>query len=274
HKYGEYPGSIRVERVPQKPKPALSPAAKVLPDPVSLTAHRGQVGKAFLFSITGRTAVPYVGPIPEIGEPREYAAGGGNVWGSDIYTDDSTLAVAAVHAGVLQDGQTGIVKVTILPGRDSYTGSTRNGVTTHDYGAWAGSYWVEKGPEDPAVTPALPPGVNVQPDPGSLSQVRMQPLYFRVTGTTTGSVWGSDIYTDDSSLATAAVHAGALRDGETGIVKVTLAPGRNSYAGSARHGVTTREYGEYPGSFRVERALPVDDDGRRAGANSTIVLPD
>ena len=34
--------------------------------------------------------------------------------------------------------------------------------------------------------------------------------YFRVTGARDGSVWGTDVYTGDSSLALAAVHAGAV----------------------------------------------------------------
>jgi len=32
------------------------------------------------------------------------------LWGSDIYTLDSTLGMAAVHAGVVKAGQTGVVK--------------------------------------------------------------------------------------------------------------------------------------------------------------------
>ncbi len=39
-----------------------------------------------------------------------------------------------------------------------------------------------------------------------------------------GSVWGSGPFTTDSSLATAAVHSGVLRAGQTGIVRVTIVP--------------------------------------------------
>ncbi|MCL2088432.1 MAG: LCCL domain-containing protein [Oscillospiraceae bacterium] len=64
----------------------------------------------------------------------------GQVWGNDIYTDDSTIAMAAVHAGVLKDGESGTVTIRILPGRDSYEGTTRNGVGTGSYAQWPGSY--------------------------------------------------------------------------------------------------------------------------------------
>ena len=36
-----------------------------------------------------------------------------SLWGTDIYTLDSNVAAAAVHAGVIANGQTGIVAVVI-----------------------------------------------------------------------------------------------------------------------------------------------------------------
>ncbi|MCC6567201.1 MAG: protease B, partial [Chloroflexi bacterium] len=52
------------------------------------------------------------------------------------------VCVAAVHAGAITtDG--GVIRVTMLEGQESYTGSERNGVTTQDYGSWGGSFSVE-----------------------------------------------------------------------------------------------------------------------------------
>jgi len=45
-----------------------------------------------------------------------YRYDGGNAWGTGIYSDDSDLGVAAVHAGILKVGETKTVKITILPG--------------------------------------------------------------------------------------------------------------------------------------------------------------
>ena len=59
-------------------------------------------------------------------------------------TADSRLAVAAVHAGVLKVGETGIVKVQVVPALNAYVGSTQNGVSTSDYGPWHGSYQIIK----------------------------------------------------------------------------------------------------------------------------------
>lgn len=99
----------------------------------------------------------------------------------------------------------------------------------------------------------------VQPDPGSLSGFRGsvgKTLSFNVVGTTgSGSVWGSNPYTADSRLARAAVHAGVLRPGESGVVRVTILPGQQSYDGIERNAVTTRPWGPYSLSYRIEPAI-------------------
>src|SRR5262249_15593312 len=89
-------------------------------DPGNVTALQGQVGAVFAFRVTGALH--------------------GSVWGTGVYTSDSTIAVAAVHAGLLKVGQTGIVKVQIVPAQASYMGSTQHGVTSSPYGPWNGSY--------------------------------------------------------------------------------------------------------------------------------------
>ena len=77
--------------------------------------------------------------------------------------------------------------------------------------------------------------------------------YFRVTGDASGSLWGSDVYTGDSVLATAAVHAGVLKPGETAVVRVTVMAPLTQYQGSVRHGVTSHDYGRYGTAYRVDR---------------------
>lgn len=38
------------------------------------------------------------------------------IWGSGVYTDDSCVCYAAIHAGVLKLGQGGLVAIEIRPG--------------------------------------------------------------------------------------------------------------------------------------------------------------
>ncbi len=89
--------------------------------PYNMTSYRGNIGTVYTFIVTGN-------------------ATGGTVWGTDIYTDDSSIAAAAVHAGKLTNGVTGTVYIEMLSGYSSYTGTTRYSVTTLNYGSWSGSY--------------------------------------------------------------------------------------------------------------------------------------
>jgi hypothetical protein len=93
-------------------------------DSGDLRALQGEIGKTFRFKVTGAAV--------------------GSVWGSDVYTADSALARAAVHAGVLKAGQTGVVRVKIVSPPASFEGSTKNGVTTSPWGAFPGAYQVSK----------------------------------------------------------------------------------------------------------------------------------
>jgi hypothetical protein len=198
-----------------------------------ITATAADVGKVFYFDLIG-------------------ADTGGSVWGTDIYTTDSDLSMAAVHAGVLKPGQKGIVKVTILGKRDGFEGSTRHGITSAAWGSWPVSFQVERiGRFGLRLT------ARVLPDPGTLSSYRSsmgRPLYFEVTGSDQGTVYGTGIYTDDSPLATAAVHAGVLAVGKKGVVKVTILPGQSSYKGSTKNGVVSQSWEAFSGSYRVEPA--------------------
>jgi hypothetical protein len=66
-----------------------------------------------------------------------------------------------------------------------------------------------------------------------------------------GSVWGTDIYTDDSSVCYAAVHFGRITAAAGGSVVIEIRAGRTSYSGTQRNGISSMGYGEWPGSFIV-----------------------
>jgi hypothetical protein len=100
--------------------------------------------------------------------------------------------------------------------------------------------------------------LGVRVDPGNLTELGPdhfgRSFLFEVTGRSDGTVWGSDAYTADSRLAVAAVHAGAVRVGERGLVRVTLLDGAGrEFVGSTRNGVTSFDYATYPVAYRVER---------------------
>jgi hypothetical protein len=75
--------------------------------------------------------------------------------------------------------------------------------------------------------------------------------YFRITGVAEGQVWGTDVYTRDSAMGAAAVHAGLLKPGQSAVLRVTVVPPLESYPGTTRHGVTTSDYGAFPHAWRL-----------------------
>jgi len=94
--------------------------------PATLMAYQQQYGKELAFTLTG------------------YTASGGqqpSVWGTDVYTLDSHFAAAAVHAGVVKPGETGVVRVRIIQSPPQFVSSFRNGLTTTAYGVYnAGAF--------------------------------------------------------------------------------------------------------------------------------------
>ncbi len=171
------------------------------------------------------------------------AAGSGAVWGTDLYTDDSTLCRAALHAGAISSSG-GSVLVTMAGGSTSYTGSTRNGVTSFNYGSWPASYTVSAG--SPCTPPCLPSLVSYRGQNGTVVTCNCSS-----SQTTSGGVWGTNIYTDDSALCRAAVHAGRITT-SGGIISAIVSPGQSSYTGSTQNGVTSASYGSYSGSYSFQ----------------------
>lgn len=60
----------------------------------------------------------------------------GTVWGSNLYTGDSNIYVAAKHAGLTP----GIFMKIDKGPQTSFVGTTQNGVTTLQYGNFPSSY--------------------------------------------------------------------------------------------------------------------------------------
>jgi len=72
------------------------------------------------------------------------AANTGTVWGCGPYTADSALPTAVIHAGLLADGEWGLIRVKYTEGQEAYTGTTKNGITTSSYGRWNLSFALER----------------------------------------------------------------------------------------------------------------------------------
>ena len=171
-----------------------------------------------------------------------------SIWGVETYTDDSSICNAAVHVGLITFDDGGEVEIEIAPGKEDYEAGVALDVTSTHYGPWPGSF----------IFPAAPPGSG-EFDVSPQSWQRTASEYRGKNGTlitldcspdgSPGSVYGTDTYTDDSSICTAAVHAGLLTVADGGKVTIEIAPGADSYGGTTANGVTSASYGAFEGSF-------------------------
>ena len=76
------------------------------------------------------------------------------IWGTDVYTDDSSVCTAGVHVGLISFADGGDVIVQMIEGQTAYLGTTQNGVTSREYGTWDSSFTIEGATAGPAATPA------------------------------------------------------------------------------------------------------------------------
>ena len=217
---------------PALPAPAVAPAMPVSTAPVASTGPCPQ-----------RLSVNPDLPLPFSCVCSGDAVRDGTVWGTDVYTRDSALCAAAAHAGVVgREG--GEITALEAPGRDIYIGTARNGITSNDYGMYRQSLRFDGAPP-PADGPELcPQRLSINPELPTPYTCRCS-----AEAVGAGTVWGTDVYTGDSGLCSAAAHAGAVRrDG--GVITVYREAGRDLYIGSARNGVTSNDYGRYANSLR------------------------
>lgn len=78
----------------------------------------------------------------------------------------------------------------------------------------------------------------------------------QITGRTEGWVWGDAVYTLDSNIGAAAVHAGLLKAGETKAIKVWIVPAPSTFAAAERNGIQSGKWGKYHAAFFMQPADP------------------
>lgn len=168
------------------------------------------------------------------------ASGGGTgaVWGTNFYTADSNVCIAAAHAGVIGAGG-GQILVTPGGRHENYPGSTQNGISTSTWGAYDRSFTVSLASLETPACSTMPAGADIY-------------VCSCPAGPYAGSAWGSGPYTNDSNICVAAQHSGVL-GAAGGTVRVLAAPGLQSYRGSEWNGATTMDYGPWSGSIMFDR---------------------
>lgn len=227
---------------PPAPTPTAAPQVAAVPAPAAVPARPGTAVAA-----CRARWLEYAPPPASLtcSCPEGDAA---RVWGTDVYTDDSSICGAARHAGMIPAGG-GPVTIYAMPGQPSYAGSRRNGVASSAYGSWSASFsfhapGTARGPAPPTDCPET--GAELRNRSEALTC--MCPADAINPG---ASVWGSDVYTDDSAVCTAARHAGVIGP-EGGLLRLRWTAGRPSYAGAERNGIVSHNYGSWTGSVTFE----------------------
>jgi hypothetical protein len=168
----------------------------------------------------------------------------GGIEGTDTYSSYSSICAAAIHAGVLRRGQAGPVVIVIGAGKSSYRGSERNGVTSSDHGARAGSF-IFAADGVPGAISWQTAWSRIPADfTGSVTVTCPQ------GGDTTAKIWGTDVYTVESSICVAAVHAGVITT-QGGTITVQRTPGLRQYPATERFRVASRAAGANSDAFTV-----------------------
>lgn len=166
----------------------------------------------------------------------------------------------------------GAVTIEIRPGQSSYRGSTANGVTSLSYGSWPRSFVLV------AASPA-----SGETGEGGTGWDASATAYVGFLGArfvfgcpaagTPGAVWGTGVYTSDSSVCSAALQAGLITLARGGIVTAEIRPGQSAYLGSTRNGVTSESFGAWPQSYVLLAALTTPGVvGAPAGAGTAPTL--
>lgn len=167
------------------------------------------------------------------------------------------MRTAAVQSGLLTFDEGGEVTILIGPGQQSFDGGIANGVESEDYGPWQGSFtFPEAPPGSVTFTTAISSWTRNLAD--KATDLGSQVAIVCSKNGNAGSVWGTGTYTTDSSVCTAAVHAGLITLEDGGSVVAEITPGQDSYTGSTANGVRTSEYGSYASSFTFPADLNTD----------------
>ncbi|MCU1397822.1 MAG: hypothetical protein JWN62_931 [Acidimicrobiales bacterium] len=212
-------------------------------------AHRGANGKTFTIDCTSA------------GTP-------GTIWGTETYTDDSSICTAAVHVGLITVAKGGKVSYEIAAGTDTYPGMDGNGITSSQYGAWPGSFVF---PDAPPGSGTFTPSTETWDEniSNGTSVVGDKLAVDCSTDGHLGNVWGTGTYTSDSSICTAAVLEGLVTVDKGGVVVVEVTAGQDSYTGSTKNGVTSSDYGSWALSF----TFPKDQTPPAKTAGDTSTTP-
>ena len=210
----------------------------------------GRCGEADLVGMRGNSGAVLACSCPA----DDYISG--DIWGSETYTDDTHICTAAYHAGALTRGRGGTATLQLTGSQESFPAATRNGLESRDWGPYEGSFrFVEYRPGSVSMASSdrTPRDIGrcadadltrMRADAGALLSCSC-PADTHISG----DIWGTDTYTDDTHICTAAYHAGVLQRGAGGTAVFELSGPQEGFSSSIQNDLESRDWGAYEGSF-------------------------
>lgn len=182
-----------------------------------------------------------------------------NIWGTDVYADDSDICSAAIHAGVLQRNEMGMVTIVTVPAAASFRGSVQNDVASASYHNGDASYRFDTSP-DPGLASWTTTAQRIPP--GFTESVY---VICPAGGPTDSLVWGAGPYHSESSVCLAAAHAGVITLADGGPVAVTKTEGTQTFTAEPRHGVDSRAWSAGDDAFTVAAGIAGGEKPQEGG---------
>jgi hypothetical protein len=174
----------------------------------------------------------------------------GLIYGTLIYSFDSIACMSAIHSGILKSNESNMILLKALPGMSFYQGTMQYGIQSTSIDKSDYSFQIEEAPavilidcKTPASTPQFAGTLGMKflvRCPQKCSKV---PHY----------VFGNNLYSGDSSICQAAIHAGALND-RGGEVQFMIEPGQKLYFRKRAFGIESKERDSYVKSIRFFNA--------------------
>lgn len=171
----------------------------------------------------------------------------GNVFGTLIYSDDSSVCKSAIHAGFIKNVDGGEFILEIANGLDKYESSFKNDISSAARGASPRSFTLKE----------ASPLMRISCEESAASPKFIGPTNTKFTvqcavdcSKITHKVFGTQSFTDDSSICQAAILAGVLTD-KGGEVSLMIADGQSSYKGGMANGIKSANRDNYIRSFKL-----------------------
>ena len=171
----------------------------------------------------------------------------GGVFGTLIYTFDSLICYSAIHSGIKNSNdEESMFIINVLPGMSFYQGTNQYKIQSTSIDKSDFSFSVEIAPPviqiDCRTTSASDSFANTL---GMKFLVRCPEKCSKIPH----RVFGSNIYSGDSSICQSAIHAGALND-RGGEVKFEIVQGQKNYFGSKAFNIESKDRDSYVKSIQ------------------------